>query len=123
MPARRRTAGPSTSTGGGSTETSPQSDDPAYKLKRKKNNEAVQRTREKTKKSAEERKNRIEFLKEDNVKLQTSIDSEKKHIAWLRGLILEGKKNAQNAAAIDEINELLQSSEDDEDVIPQYKND
>ncbi|XP_034103669.1 CCAAT/enhancer-binding protein gamma [Drosophila nasuta] len=101
MPARRSTAG--TSRGSASGETSPQSEDPAYKLKRKKNNEAVQRTREKTRQSAVERKKRIEKLKEENIKLTQSIKLEKNHINVLRKMIINGRKNEEQDRLIDEI--------------------
>ncbi|KAM8710493.1 hypothetical protein ACLKA7_017158 [Drosophila subpalustris] len=101
MPARRSTAA-GTSRNSGS-ETSPGSEDPAYKLKRKKNNEAVQRTREKTRKSAEERKERIEKLKVENIMLTQQIKSEKSHISTLRKLIIKGRTNEDQDRLIDEI--------------------
>ncbi|XP_064546137.1 CCAAT/enhancer-binding protein homolog 2 [Drosophila montana] len=116
MPARRSTAKPSTSSG--STETSPQTEDPNYKLKRKKNNEAVQRTREKTKKTAEERKLRIDNLKNENLKLRAKIDSEKQHIKTLREMIVQGKKNEEQDRLIDEILNKSTDDEDDEDIKP-----
>ncbi|XP_034483427.1 CCAAT/enhancer-binding protein gamma [Drosophila innubila] len=100
MPARRSTAGTSRNSG---NETSPQSEDPAYKLKRKKNNEAVQRTREKTRQTAVERKERIEKLKIENIMLTQQIKSEKGHISTLRKLIIKGRTNEDQDRLIDEI--------------------
>ncbi|EDV96459.1 CCAAT/enhancer-binding protein 2 [Drosophila grimshawi] len=111
MPAKRSTAKPSTSRC--NADRSPQSDDSAYKMKRKKNNEAVQRTREKTKKSAEDRKDRIERLKIENIDLLAQIRAEKRHIGTLRDLIIQGKKTEEQDRQVDEI--LRTSDEDDDD--------
>ncbi|XP_068148284.1 CCAAT/enhancer-binding protein homolog 2 [Drosophila tropicalis] len=123
MPAKRRTAAggdgsnnrASTSTDtGGDMPMSPQTDDPAYKLKRKKNNEAVQRTREKTKKTAEERKMRIEKLKEENTQLKAKIQQEKTHINTLRELIIKGEKDENQNRIIQEILGRPESDDDDD---------
>ncbi|EDW40391.1 GL24916 [Drosophila persimilis] len=116
MPARRRTAtAEASSSKDAESPMSPQSDDPAYKLKRKKNNEAVQRTREKTKKSAEDRKKRIEKLKQENEQLKVKIKSGKKHIATLRELIIQGEKTEDHHRIIQEILGAPDSDNDDED--------
>ncbi|KAH8418191.1 hypothetical protein KR222_000149 [Zaprionus bogoriensis] len=120
MPARRRTAAASSSGsgggGGGSTESNPHTEDPAYKLKRKKNNEAVQRTREKTKKTAEDRKRRIEELKEENIRLKERINSEKNHIGMLRALIVQGRNNEQEDRLIEEILNRTENDDKDDDL-------
>ncbi|KAH8365583.1 hypothetical protein KR093_002256 [Drosophila rubida] len=112
MPARRSTAG--TSRGSTSGGASPQAEDPAYKLKRKKNNEAVQRTREKTRQSAVERKARIEKLKVENIKLTQSIKSEKNYISMLRKMIISGRKNEEQDRLIDEILNNPEYSDDNQ---------
>ncbi|KAH8303603.1 hypothetical protein KR018_006321 [Drosophila ironensis] len=104
MPARRRTANtPSGSKEASDSPLSPQSEDPAYQLKRKKNNEAVQRTREKTKKTAEERKKRIDGLRRENDQLKVQIEQGEKHIATLRDLIIHGEKTEDGHRIIAEI--------------------
>ncbi|TDG47469.1 hypothetical protein AWZ03_006061 [Drosophila navojoa] len=110
MPARRSTAKASTSTGNATANE--QMQDPAYKLKRKKNNEAVQRTREKTKKTAEERKGRINALKKENIELVTKIEAEKEKINILRNVIMQGKNKEEQHQLI---NEILNSPEEDND--------
>lgn len=74
----------------------------------------MQRTREKTKKTAEERKGRIDKLKNENLKLEERIESEKKHIHFLRVMIIQGKKNKEQDQLIDKI--LKSSDEDDDDL-------
>ncbi|EDV40519.1 uncharacterized protein Dana_GF10550 [Drosophila ananassae] len=105
MPARRRTANTPSGSKDASSESpmSPQADDPAYQLKRKKNNEAVQRTREKTKKTAEERKKRIDGLRRENDQLKVQIEQGEKHIATLRDLIIHGEKTEDGHRIIEEI--------------------
>ncbi|EDV51367.1 CCAAT/enhancer-binding protein gamma [Drosophila erecta] len=100
MPAKRRTAA-STSQNSDSP-LSPRTD-PAYQEKRKKNNEAVQRTREKTKKSAEERKKRIDELRRQNDTLKVQIEESQKHISTLRDLIIQGEKTEDGHRIIEEI--------------------
>ncbi|EDW18370.1 cell death specification protein 2 [Drosophila mojavensis] len=110
MPARSNTAKASTSTGNATANE--QMQDPAYKLKRKKNNEAVQRTREKTKKTAEERRGRINALKEENLQLAARVQAEKDKIIYLRNLIMQGIKSEEKDPIIEEI---LRSSDEDND--------
>jgi len=63
----------------------------------------VQRTREKTRQTAEERKKRIEKLKVENIKLTEKIKSEKNHITTLRKLIIKGRTNEEQDRLIDDI--------------------
>ncbi|KAH8379998.1 hypothetical protein KR009_008468 [Drosophila setifemur] len=104
MPARSKTTKRATSSRVTDDEpTSPQRGDPAYQEKRKKNNEAVQRTREKTKKTAEERKKRIDGLRRENDQLKVQIEQGEKHIATLRDLIIQGEKTEDGHRIIEEI--------------------
>jgi len=63
----------------------------------------VQRTREKTRQTAVERKERIEKLKIENIMLTQQIKSEKGHISTLRKLIIKGRTNEDQDRLIDEI--------------------
>ncbi|KAH8301998.1 hypothetical protein KR044_001754 [Drosophila immigrans] len=112
MPARKSTGG--SSRGSASGDRSPQGEDPAYKLKRKKNNEAVQRTREKTRQSAMERKERIEKLKVENIQLTQKIESEKNQINTLRKLIINGRNTSEQDRLIDQILNNPEYAEDDQ---------
>ncbi|XP_020809682.1 CCAAT/enhancer-binding protein gamma [Drosophila serrata] len=105
MPAKKRTAsGASTSKrDSDSAPMSPAVNDPEYQRKRQKNNEAVQRTREKTKKSAEERKKRIDDLRRENDTLKVQIEQGEKHISTLRDLIIQGEKTEDGHRIIEEI--------------------
>lgn len=69
----------------------------------------MQRTREKTKKTAEERKGRINALKKENIELVTKIEAEKEKINILRNVIMQGNKNEK------EIEDILKSSDEDND--------
>lgn len=72
----------------------------------------MQRTREKTKKTAEDRKKRIEELKRENIRLSERIESEKNHISSLREMIIQGRNNEQQDRLIDEI---LNDHDDEDD--------
>lgn len=65
--------------------------------------QAVQRTREKTKKSAEERKKRIDDLRRENDTLKVQIEQGEKHISTLRDLIIQGEKTEDGHRIIEEI--------------------
>lgn len=65
--------------------------------------QAVQRTREKTKKTAEERKKRIDGLRRENDQLKVQIEQGEKHIATLRDLIIHGEKSEDGHRIIEEI--------------------
>lgn len=74
----------------------------------------MQRTREKTKKTAEDRKKRIEELKRENIRLSERIESEKNHISSLREMIIQGRNNEQQDRLIDEILNDYDDEDDDD---------
>lgn len=74
----------------------------------------MQRTREKTKKTAEDRKKRIEELKRENIRLSERIKSEKDHISSLREMIIQGRNNEQQDRLIDEILNDYDDEDDDD---------
>lgn len=74
----------------------------------------MQRTREKTKKTAEDRKKRIEELKRENIRLSERIESEKSHISTLREMIIHGRNNEQQDRLIDEILNDYDDEDDDD---------
>ncbi|KAG5666846.1 hypothetical protein PVAND_014856 [Polypedilum vanderplanki] len=64
-------------------------DDPVYAEKRARNNEAVRKSRDKSKKKAEETMARVQKLKEENKKLEGKIDEQKKTKKFLKDLFLQ----------------------------------
>lgn len=74
----------------------------------------MQRTREKTKKTAEDRKKRIEELKRENIRLSERIDSEKRHISSLREMIIQGRNSKEHDSLIDEILNDVDDEDDDD---------
>ena len=51
----------------------PNKEDPEYLEKRKRNNEAIKKSREKAKEKAAKTQERVEFLKDDNKKMEDKI--------------------------------------------------
>lgn len=132
MPARRSTGNT------GMSSSSPRSDDneDAYKLKRKRNNDvsirfvalislkylknvylcfsikAVKRTREKSKQTAQQRKENVERLRKVNTQMETKIEEVKNNVEILKEILLhkvEPEKHDQI------IKKILEEPTDDED--------
>ncbi|XP_055842947.1 CCAAT/enhancer-binding protein gamma [Episyrphus balteatus] len=108
MPAKRRTAKSIASSGN--------SDDPdasdEYRQKRMRNNEAVKKSREKTNKTATERKQRVEALKTENIRLETQIKETEKNIETLKSLLLSNAKNSLEKDKL--VKEILAETSDSE---------
>jgi len=67
--------------------------DPGYSAKRERNNEAVKKSREKSKKKAEETMKRVKRLREDNKMLEGKIEEQKKTKKFLKDLFLQQTTN------------------------------
>ncbi|KAL9902329.1 CCAAT/enhancer-binding protein gamma [Glossina fuscipes] len=106
MPARRRTG----------TSSSPNFDvsdkEVAYKLKRKRNNDAVKKTREKSKQMARRRKENVEKLRISNKQLEAKIEEVKKNVEKLKEILLHKVSPKQHEQAIKKI---LEESSDADD--------
>ncbi|XP_013115065.1 CCAAT/enhancer-binding protein homolog 2 [Stomoxys calcitrans] len=111
MPARRSTAACSNSSPGSDANYT---DEAAYKEKRKRNNDAVKKTREKSKQTAAQRKANVERLKKQNTQLETKIEEAKKNVETLKDLLLRQAKPEERDNIIKQIIEQPTDDEDDE---------
>jgi len=64
-------------------------DDPMYKEKRDKNNDAVKRSRQKTKQKCEETMKKVNLLKNENETLEERIKLLSKELTFLKDIFLE----------------------------------
>uniref|UniRef100_A0A1I8PBL4 BZIP domain-containing protein n=1 Tax=Stomoxys calcitrans TaxID=35570 RepID=A0A1I8PBL4_STOCA len=111
MPARRSIAScKNSSPGSGANYT----DEAAYKEKRKRNNEAVKKTREKSKQIAAQRKANVERLKQQNTQWKTNIKEAKESVETLKDLLLRQAKPEERDNIIKQIIEEPTDDEDDE---------
>ncbi|XP_013115066.2 CCAAT/enhancer-binding protein homolog 2-like [Stomoxys calcitrans] len=111
MPARRSIAAcRNSSPGYGANYT----DEAAYKEKRKRNNEAVKKTREKSKQIAAQRKANVERLKKQNTQWKTNIKEAKESLETLKDLLLRQAKPEERDNIIKQIIEEPTDDEDDE---------
>ncbi|KAM7353635.1 inverted repeat binding protein 18 kDa isoform 1-T1 [Cochliomyia hominivorax] len=109
MPARRK---------GGVGVKSPMSDDndkdsEAYILKRRRNNDAVKKTREKSKQTAQIRKENVEKLRKANTEMEAKIEMVKANVEHLKSLLLHKVDTEKHDEVIKQI--LEQESEEDDD--------
>ena len=66
--------------------------DPKYEEKRKKNNEAIRKTRAKAKAKQEETQSRIIFLKNENEKLECRVQDMSAQMKMMRDILEEHKR-------------------------------
>lgn len=78
--------------------------DPEYLEKRKRNNEAIKKSREKAKQKAEETQKRVDILRKDNKRLEDKISVLGQEMQFLKDIFLahagaNGKANKASQAA------------------------
>ncbi|XP_023293399.2 CCAAT/enhancer-binding protein gamma [Lucilia cuprina] len=113
MPARRKASGLQ----------SPQSDDTdkdteAYQLKRKRNNDAVKKTREKSKQTAQVRKDNVNNLRIKNKELEATIVEVKSNIEYLKNALLHKVDSSKHSEVIQQILEQDSDEEENKDIAP-----
>ena len=79
--------------------------DPEYLEKRKRNNEAIRKSREKAKQKAEETQKKVEILRKDNTRLDDKINVLGKEMQFLKDIFLA------KAGANEEANKAYQAAE------------
>uniref|UniRef100_A0A1B6GBY8 BZIP domain-containing protein n=1 Tax=Cuerna arida TaxID=1464854 RepID=A0A1B6GBY8_9HEMI len=81
-----------------------------YKIRRMKNNEAVRKSRDKSKKKTEETLQKVNSLKMENCKLEEKIRVYKKQLSDLKSIFLSHAGSAEISQKID-FDALLQDSD------------
>ncbi|XP_053665147.1 CCAAT/enhancer-binding protein gamma [Anopheles marshallii] len=90
-------------------------EDDEYRRKRDRNNQAVKRSRVKSKMKTEETQQRVNDLRLRNQVLEDKIDNQKKELKFLKELFLtQAQAKAEKLVGIN-INELLQDDDSDND--------
>ena len=79
--------------------------DPEYLEKRKRNNEAIRKSREKAKQKAEETQKKVEILRKDNTRLEDKINVLGQEMQFLKDIFLA------KAGANEEANKAYQAAE------------
>merc|ERR1712072_189836 len=82
--------------------------DPEYKVKRAKNNEAIKRTRQKAKEKAMETETRLENLRTENKSMEDKIDILGKEMKFLKD-VYETHMKAKNAASTPAFSDELET--------------
>ncbi|CAG9799810.1 unnamed protein product [Chironomus riparius] len=93
-----------------------ESTDPNYVNKRQRNNEAVRKSRDKSKKKAEETMYKVQKLKEENKKLEGKIDEQKKTKKFLKDLFLQ-QTTSKMQNPTEEQWKLIKEEDSDDDEI------
>jgi len=89
--------------------------DPEYNVKRAKNNDAVKKSREKTRQKAKETMEKVSALKQENEMLEERIKLLSKELTFLKDIFLAHADSAHGITVDDmEIKTLL---EDDEELL------
>ena len=70
------------------TPKQPNKEDPEYLEKRKRNNEAIKKSREKAREKAAKTQERVEFLKDDNKKMEDKINVLGQEMKFLKDIFL-----------------------------------
>ncbi|CRK96222.1 CLUMA_CG009649, isoform A [Clunio marinus] len=92
--------------------------DPGYIAKRERNNEAVRKSREKSKQKSEQTMKRVKKLREDNKLLEGKIEEQKKTKKFLKDLFLQQTTNKMEQPSKEQwdlINNTDSSEESDHD--------
>lgn len=88
-------------------------EDPMYQEKRNKNNDAVKKSRQKTKARSEETMIKVSYLKQENEKLEERIQLLTKELTFLRDIFLTHAKPAHGLdAAHMGLSEILQEADE-----------
>jgi len=86
--------------------------DEEYRIRRERNNEAVRKSRDKSKKKTEETLKRVDDLKMENYKLEEQIRMYRKQLTDLKGIFLEHAASGKVSGDID-IDSLLRETDID----------
>ena len=89
--------------------------DPNYEEKRRKNNEAIRRTRAKAKAKQEETLHRLTTIKQENEELEMKISSLSSQLSMMRD-ILEAHNSSQEMTSTASVPDILQNHDNKQEL-------